>query len=140
MSRSNARQSLPTHEVTNQPPERGDTDLWTSDPVLRDCATRAGARAIPLAAYGAALGRSETRDAGRDANMHPPELCLFDRGGRRLDEVRFHPTYHHMMDLSQSAGYAAPSLFFHYHLHRLLSSSSFSLSFHFSFIFSPSLM
>nr|WP_170539343.1 acyl-CoA dehydrogenase family protein [Ruegeria arenilitoris] len=107
MSRSNARQSLPTHEVTNQPPERGDVDLWTSDPVLRDCATRAGARAAPLAAYGAALGRAETREAGRDANLHPPELCLFDRGGRRLDEVRFHPAYHHMMDLSQSAGYAA---------------------------------
>ncbi|MBY6084635.1 acyl-CoA dehydrogenase family protein [Ruegeria arenilitoris] len=107
MSRSNARQSLPTHEVTNQPPERGDVDLWTSDPVLRDCATRAGARAAPLAAYGAALGRAETRDAGRDANLHPPELRLFDRGGRRLDEVRFHPAYHHMMDLSQSAGYAA---------------------------------
>ncbi|WP_170372829.1 acyl-CoA dehydrogenase family protein [Ruegeria arenilitoris] len=107
MSRSNARQSLPTHEVTNQPPERNDVDLWTSDPVLRDCATRAGARAASLAAYGAALGRAETRDAGRDSNLHPPELCLFDRGGRRLDEVRFHPAYHHMMDLSQSAGYAA---------------------------------
>ncbi|WP_170457683.1 acyl-CoA dehydrogenase family protein [Ruegeria arenilitoris] len=107
MSRSNAGQSLPTHEVTNQPPERGDTDLWTSDPVLRDCTTRAGARAAPLAAYGAAMGRAETRDAGRDANLHPPELHLFDRGGRRLDEVRFHPAYHHVMDLSQSAGYAA---------------------------------
>ena len=107
MSRSHARQSLPTHDVTNQPPERGDTDLWATDPVLRDCATRAGARAAPLAAYGAALGQSKTRDAGHDANLHPPELRLFDRGGRRLDEVRFHPAYHHMMDLSQSAGYAA---------------------------------
>ncbi|EEX09582.1 protein AidB [Ruegeria lacuscaerulensis ITI-1157] len=107
MSKSHARKTLPTHEVTNQPPDRGDVDLWASDLVLRDCATRAGARAAPLAAYGAALGRAETREAGRDANLHPPELCLFDRGGRRLDEVRFHPAYHHMMDLSQSAGYAA---------------------------------
>ncbi|WP_170370208.1 acyl-CoA dehydrogenase family protein [Ruegeria arenilitoris] len=107
MSKSHARKTLPTHEVTNQPPDQGDVDLWASDLVLRDCATRAGARAAPLAAYGAALGRAETREAGRDANLHPPELCLFDRGGRRLDEVRFHPANHHMMDLSQSAGYAA---------------------------------
>jgi putative acyl-CoA dehydrogenase len=30
------RSSLPGHEVTNQPPARGDRDLWADDPVLAD--------------------------------------------------------------------------------------------------------
>ncbi|UUV06460.1 acyl-CoA dehydrogenase family protein [Ruegeria sp. YS9] len=105
--KSPARDTLPTHDVLNQPPVRGDTDLWLSDPVLQDAARTAGARALELAAYGKRLGTEETRELGRDANRHPPELRLFDPGGRRLDEVRFHPAYHQMMQISQSAGYAA---------------------------------
>ncbi len=104
---SEARVSLPTHQVENQPPVRGDCDLWTSDPVLRSAVGFAGGRSDLLAAYGELLGRTETRDIGREANRHPPEINVFDRGGRRLDEVRFHPAYHQMMQISQSAGYAA---------------------------------
>ncbi len=104
---SSARYTLPTHEVLNQPPDRGDCDLWASDPVLRANVAHANGQPEPLAAYGATLGRAEMREAGRDANRHLPELRLFDRGGRRLDEVRFHPAYHRLMEVSQSAGYAA---------------------------------
>ncbi|TMV03268.1 DNA alkylation response protein [Ruegeria sediminis] len=104
---SSARNTLPTHEVLNQPPERGDCDLWAADPVLRANVAAANGQAEPLAIYGATLGRTEMREAGRDANRHLPELKLFDRGGRRLDEVRFHPAYHRLMEVSQSAGYAA---------------------------------
>jgi len=53
------------------------------------------------------MGLVETRELGVDANRHPPELRPFDAGGRRLDEVRFHPAYHQVMQISQSAGYAA---------------------------------
>ena len=105
--KSPARDTLPTHDVLNQPPARGDTDLWLSDPVLQDAVKTAGARALELATYGKTLGTEETRELGREANRHPPELRLFDPGGRRLDEVRFHPAYHQMMQISQSAGYAA---------------------------------
>ncbi|WP_171171030.1 acyl-CoA dehydrogenase family protein [Ruegeria sp. HKCCA0370] len=105
--KSPARDTLPTHDVRNQPPARGGTDLWLSDPVLQDAAKTAGARALELAAYGKTLGTEEARELGREANRHPPELRLFDPGGRRLDEVRFHPAYHQMMQISQSAGYAA---------------------------------
>lgn len=98
---------LATHEVSNQPEVRGDIDLWTSDPVLRETATLAGAQPQVLADYGRTMGTSEMREAGREANANPPRLELFDRGGRRLDEVRFHPTYHQLMEASQSAGYAA---------------------------------
>ncbi|WP_170334039.1 acyl-CoA dehydrogenase family protein [Ruegeria arenilitoris] len=104
---SDARQTLPTHEVLNQPPARGDCNLWTSDPVLRNAVGFATGRSGPLEEYGKRLGRAETRELGRDANRHPPELRLFDSGGRRLDEMRFHPAYHQMMQISQSAGYAA---------------------------------
>lgn len=98
---------LATHEVSNQPELRGDIDLWTSDPVLREAAAPAGARTQVLADYGRTMGTSEMREAGREANANPPRLELFDRGGRRLDEVRFHPAYHRLMEASQSAGYAA---------------------------------
>lgn len=104
---SEARHTLPTHDVFNQPPVRGDRDLWASDPALRDAIAFAGGRAEPLASYGETLGRADIRECGRDANRHPPEVRPFDPGGRRLDEVRFHPAYHRMMQLSQSAGYAA---------------------------------
>ncbi|MBO9448377.1 acyl-CoA dehydrogenase family protein [Ruegeria sp. R14_0] len=103
---SQARHTLPTHDVLNQPPLRGDTNVWSSDPVLQNAARFTGARTDPLASYGEILGRAETRELGREANQHPPELRLFDQGGRRLDEIRFHPSYHRIMDISQSAGYA----------------------------------
>ncbi len=102
-----ARRTLPTHTVHNQPQIRGDIDLWACDPVLLDTVNVSGARAAPLAAFGETLGRAETRELGREANRQPPELRVFDQGGRRLDEVRFHPAYHQMMQISQSAGYAA---------------------------------
>ncbi|MEM8654642.1 MAG: acyl-CoA dehydrogenase family protein [Pseudomonadota bacterium] len=92
---------LPTHEVENQPAALGDTNLYTSDPILMAQAPDT------LTPYGAALGTAETRATGRAANRHVPELALFDPGGRRLDEVAFHPAYHDMMALSQGAGYAA---------------------------------
>ncbi|MBI1171393.1 DNA alkylation response protein [bacterium] len=98
---------LGTHEVTNQPPARGDRDLWQADPALRDLARAFGAQPAVLSAYGHDLGRATAAEAASDANRYIPELCLFDRGGRRLDEVQFHPAYHQFMQLSVAAGYAA---------------------------------
>jgi putative acyl-CoA dehydrogenase len=96
------RAHLSTHEVTNQPliPHR---DPWAQDATLR----RALGDDPGLADLGAALARDDIRLAARDAQTKLPELVLFDRGGRRLDEVRFHPGYHRMMDVGLSAGYAA---------------------------------
>ncbi|RBW53813.1 acyl-CoA dehydrogenase family protein [Ruegeria sp. A3M17] len=104
---SDARHSLPTHDVLNQPPVRWDSNLWSSDPALQNAVHFTGGREAPLATYGETLGRVKTRELGREANRHLPELRLFDQGGRRLDEVQFHPAYHEMMQISQSAGYAA---------------------------------
>jgi putative acyl-CoA dehydrogenase len=96
---------LATHEVTNQPPPPGDADLWADDAVLRTHA--ATADPAIAAAFGVTWGTSALREAGRAANRHPPELRLFDAGGRRLDEVAFHPAYHDLMAEALGAGYAS---------------------------------
>ncbi|MEL7279028.1 MAG: acyl-CoA dehydrogenase family protein [Pseudomonadota bacterium] len=98
---------LPTHAVENQPEAQGDIDLWADDQGLRDHALAAGADADHVAGFAATLGTVEMRAAGREANRHSPELVTFDAGGRRLDEVRFHPAYHQFLQAGLGAGYAA---------------------------------
>jgi len=96
------RSALDTHEVYNQP------DPLLRDPWADDHVLRASVGADPeLEALGQALGRTDIRDAAHDAQTCQPQLRLFDRGGRRLDEVHFHPGYHKLMHLGLSAGYAA---------------------------------
>ncbi len=95
------RSRLRTHEVTNQPPPLEDYSLFETDPVLKGwvAAVEDEALAQRLAAYGEALGRAETLEAGDLANRHAPELVRYDRYGQRVDEVRFHPAYHQLMSL-----------------------------------------
>jgi putative acyl-CoA dehydrogenase len=104
---SQAQSHLATHEVTNQPSPRGDIDLWQSDLPLREAIGHNHGDPTALAPYGAELGTAHTREDGALANRHTPDLHLFDRAGRRLDEVRFHPSYHAMMRKSTFAGYSA---------------------------------
>ncbi len=94
-------------EAGNQPPLRADLDLWAQDPPLRQALAAAGGQGDLVAAHGAALGRQHIREAGREANRCLPRLELFDRGGRRLDRVHFHPAYHDLMALGIGAGYSA---------------------------------
>ncbi len=101
------RSDLPGHEVTNQPPERGDSDLWTSDPALVEGVAAQGGSAPELAAHALDLGRAWWRETGREANRRLPELRQFDAGGRRLDEVGFDAAYHRLIDCGLAAGYAA---------------------------------
>ncbi|MBU2982658.1 acyl-CoA dehydrogenase family protein [Lentibacter algarum] len=105
MSHSAPRSVLQTHEVSNQPTPREGHDLWQSDAILRLHAK--SAPEADMAAFGAELGTAEMRQAGRLANKHNPELVSFDRSGRRLDEVRFHPAYHQLMQAGLSRGIAA---------------------------------
>ncbi|MCB1353649.1 MAG: acyl-CoA dehydrogenase family protein [Rhodobacteraceae bacterium] len=101
------RSDLETHSVENQPPERGDLDLWEGDPLLRrfTAAAGGGPHEARLAAFAVWLGRADTRAAARAAERHPPELRAFDRAGRRLDEVAFHPAYHELLGAGIAAGY-----------------------------------
>ena len=100
---------LDTHEVFNQPPPFEDENLFVTDRALSDAVARAGggAHSERLAALGARVGSAEVNDWGVEANRNPPVLESFDRYGRRIDEVRFHPAYHRLMDLGLGAGFAS---------------------------------
>ncbi|MGO9983788.1 MAG: acyl-CoA dehydrogenase family protein [Rhodomicrobium sp.] len=93
---------LETHDVTNAPPLLAGRNLYTGDAALRDAARLFGGDWVeaPLAALGAAAGSEEVMQWGEDANRYPPELQVFDRFGRRIDEVKFHPAYHRLMALA----------------------------------------
>lgn len=93
---------LITHEVFNQPPDFAGRNLYTTDPILRHWARREGGDWVdaPLTALGAEIGTEEALQWGEEANRYPPELTVFDRYGRRIDEVRFHPSYHRLMELA----------------------------------------
>jgi putative acyl-CoA dehydrogenase len=94
-----------THGVMNQPASRGDLDLWEADPALQDHALDTDRDHLAL--YGRKMGRAAMREAGMDANRHVPETRPFDAGGRRLDEVAYHPAYHTLMQAGLGAGYAS---------------------------------
>jgi len=100
------RTTLATHEVENQPDALVGANLYTGDRLL---ATLAAPRVDPahrerLAAFGARVGSAEVQQWGEQANADIPRLRTFDRVGRRIDEVEFHPAYHQLMALSLEAG------------------------------------
>jgi putative acyl-CoA dehydrogenase len=94
--------TLATHEVTNQPPPFEPYNLYDGDPALKEALRREGGKSAEekVRAFGERLGSEEAFELGRLANEHPPELRLFDRYGRRIDEVEFHPAYHELMALA----------------------------------------
>ncbi|MGJ9416272.1 isovaleryl-CoA dehydrogenase [Massilia sp. CMS3.1] len=102
-----------THDVFNQAPPFGDVNLLRCDPVLREGLAREGAgwASDALDALGARLGRAEVLDLARLANANGPRLVAFDRCGRRVDEVEFHPAWHELMGMMIGAGaHSAPWL------------------------------
>ena len=88
-----------THEVFNQPVELVDYNLYDSDWALKESVRREGAEWAEnaLGAFGARAGSADYLELGALANKHPPELDTHDRYGRRIDLVRFHPSYHALM-------------------------------------------
>lgn len=109
MTHDTARCRLATHTVTNQPAPTGDLDFLALDIPLQEALTRdaptwVGQRLAPL---GADVGSTAMQTLGEQANRYPPELQLFDRYGRRLDEVRYHPAYHSLMHLAFDNGWHA---------------------------------
>jgi putative acyl-CoA dehydrogenase len=97
---------MSTHEVFNQPPPLVNYNLYLSDPVLV-AAVRDGDAAWAdnrIATLGALLGGEEAQQSAADANEHEPVLHTHDRYGMRLDEVVFHPAWHHLMRASIEHG------------------------------------
>lgn len=88
-----------THTVFNQPQPLSNSNLFLSDTPLREALAREGAEWDRewLASVGAQLGGAESLELGRLANAAPPELQRYDARGVRIDEVRFHPAWHLLM-------------------------------------------
>ncbi|QFH48078.1 isovaleryl-CoA dehydrogenase [Leclercia adecarboxylata] len=88
-----------THTVFNQPAPLTNSNLFLSDRALCEAVSREGADwdAELLASIGQQLGTAESLELGRLANANPPELLRFDASGTRLDDVRFHPAWHLLM-------------------------------------------
>jgi putative acyl-CoA dehydrogenase len=88
-----------THTVFNQPIPLNNSNLFLSDISLTEAVTREGAGwdAELLASIGQQLGSAESLELGRLANANPPELLRYDSSGERLDDVRFYPAWHLLM-------------------------------------------
>lgn len=88
-----------THTVFNQPLPLNNSNLFLSDGALCEAVAREGAGwdSELLASIGQQLGTAESLELGRLANAWPPELLRYDPRGQRLDDVRFHPAWHLLM-------------------------------------------
>ncbi|ECD7337727.1 isovaleryl-CoA dehydrogenase [Salmonella enterica subsp. enterica serovar Newport] len=93
--------SWQTHTVFNQPALLNNSNLFLSDGALCEAVSREGAGwdSDLLASIGQQLGTAESLELGRLANAHPPELLRYDPQGQRLDDVRFHPAWHLLMQV-----------------------------------------
>jgi putative acyl-CoA dehydrogenase len=93
----------------NQAPPLVGHNTVTSDAALVEAVTRHGTveTLASLETLGADAGTAEAREHGMLANEFHPELVPFDRYGNRIDEVRFHPSWHWLMERSVGHGLAA---------------------------------
>jgi len=95
-----------THSVENQPRPLEDFNLYAADRALSEAVAREGGSWAQdeLHAFGALTGSRELIELGFQANENKPVLYTHDRYGRRVDEVRFHPAYHRLMQISIEHG------------------------------------
>lgn len=95
-----------THQVENQPPPLEDYNLYLQDQALREAVAREGAgwAEDDLNAFGSLTGSREMIELGFQANENKPVLYTHNNYGHRIDEVRFHPAYHRLMQISVENG------------------------------------
>jgi putative acyl-CoA dehydrogenase len=96
-----------THEVANQPPPLIDWDVADYAPLIEGV-RRAGADWYldELHRLGRLAGGRRAQGWAVDADTHAPVLRTHDRYGHRVDEVEYHPAYHHLMAQAVGAGLA----------------------------------
>jgi putative acyl-CoA dehydrogenase len=96
-----------THEVRNQPPPHTPYDA-AADPAVWEGLHREGAgwAEADLRRLGALAGGEEAQVWAEQANTFEPVLRPVDRYGNRIDEVDFHPSWHHLMRVAVAEGCA----------------------------------
>lgn len=105
-----------THNVFNQPTALADYNLFEGNAAMRSALAfnAPSLDTAPLVELGRDLGRTEMQTHARLANVFTPRLHSHDGTGRRIDQVEFHPSYHHLMTAAVGAGlhgtpWAAPA-------------------------------
>jgi len=95
-----------THEVLNQPTELADYNMFGADTALTEAVCREGAAwaVHDLTRFGALTGSAAYLELGHLANKYQPELDTHDRFGNRVDLIRFHPSYHTLMQTAIDEG------------------------------------
>ncbi len=86
-------------DVPNQVPPRERINEYHANTPLMEGVQRYGANWAHdrLEAVGHVVGSPEFQQWAEEAERHPPELLTFDRVGRRIDEVHYHPAYHKVL-------------------------------------------
>ncbi|GAA2403915.1 acyl-CoA dehydrogenase family protein [Streptomyces coeruleofuscus] len=97
-----------THDVTNQAPPLTPYDA-SEDTALLEGLRREGAgwAEEDLRRLGRQAGSVQAQEWADLAHRHQPELQTHDRYGNRVDEVEFHPSWHHLMRTAIAEGLAA---------------------------------
>ena len=92
----------------NQAPPLENYNLFTSDRALSEGVAREAPalNTQELHQLGQIAGTPTLIMLGFEANNNPPELVTHNRYGDRIDEVRFHPSWHVLMMHSTSYGLA----------------------------------
>lgn len=90
-----------THRVFNQVPDLAHYNPFTIDTALSGALERLGGgwHADALRQFGDTLGQPEVQAWAAEANRHDPELHTHSRTGERIDEVRFHASWHALLSL-----------------------------------------
>src|SRR5215469_10542002 len=94
------------HEVFNQPAPLVDYNVFLQDQALRDGVRAGGASWAEqrLEEVGHQSGSAAAIQWGFDANANAPALHTYDRFGHRIDEVEFHPSWHHLLSQAVAWG------------------------------------
>lgn len=95
-----------THIVENMPPPLEAYNLYTGDIALTEATSREGAAWAEqdLTDFGAFAGLPESIALGFQANENRPQFHSHNAQGERIDEVRYHPAYHRLMQVSIEHG------------------------------------
>ncbi|GAB2899314.1 acyl-CoA dehydrogenase family protein [Microbulbifer echini] len=95
-----------THIVSNQVSPLCGHNLYAGDQALIDNTHLNGGHWAEndLQRYGEVCGRPEMIERGYAANEFKPIFESHDRIGNRIDLVRYHPSYHQLMQLALSEG------------------------------------
>ncbi|MYR63732.1 DNA alkylation response protein, partial [Streptomyces sp. SID625] len=93
--------------MTNQPPPLAPYDA-SDDVALLEGLHREGAgwAEEDVRRLGARAGSVQAQEWAELANRHEPELRTHDRYGNRVDEVDFHPAWHHLIGTAVAEGLA----------------------------------